>query len=270
MRSLVATKEIEVAVRAFRKRLLEAADDNSNLDWLFPNGERVTCPTYNLDTCYGRIQVGLHDDWDTRIAHLLRFVKEPGSLSSDLEINIPPMLDRRVSGLYVESDNELWLCSRGVFTSFRGRIPKNLVQAYFFKWLMDVDDGGRNATVIPVVSIDSPSLKDDIATFLHAVVSLKEEFKKNPSAGPEHFSGEDAPWSRGKEFEGTVFGNRTSTEIKYEYLHGPLCNRLQDYLKGFLSGSPLGFGKTQRVDAAIVDPGTNRAISMFEVKTAAC
>jgi len=268
MRVLVATKETKGAIRTFRKHLKDVAVEDSKLEWGFPNGERADYPTYTLNSCYGNVQVGLPDAWATRIPHLFRFVKEQGSPSPDVEINIPPELDRKVSGVYVQSEKELWLCSRGAFTAFRGRIPQNLAHAHFKKWLREVDDGSKTANVIPVVSMDSPTFVDDIATFVRAVVELKEKYKQRQSSVPEDLSGDNATWSRGKEFEGTKSSKRTQAEIEYEYLHGPVCNRLENHLKKILSRGRLEFGKNSHVDGAIVYRLSSRATCLFEVKTA--
>ena len=268
MRVLAATNETADAVHAFRERLKRVAVEHSDLEWGFPNGERANYPTYTLTSCYGKVQVGLPDAWATRIPHLFRFVKEQGPPSPDVEINIPPKLDRKVAGTYVQSERELWLCSRGVFTAFRGRIPKKLAHAHFKKWLQEVDDGGKATRVIPVVSMDSPTFGDDIATFVRSVVELKEKHKQRQSSAPEDLSGDNATWSRGKEFEGTKSSKRTQAEFEYEYLHGPVCNRLEDHLKKILSSGHLEFGRNSHVDGAIVDRRTHQATCIFEVKTA--
>jgi len=184
MRALVTNDENSQAVREFRKRLAEIAFSSEDLEWGFPDGERAIHPTYSMNTHLGVIQVGVpNKSWNTRVPHLIRFKKEQGPPSPDVEINIPLEHDRKVSGLYVQSDSEYWLCSRGSFTSYRGQIRRELAFSHFDKWLIQIDDMAKPTSVILVCSLASAKLADDIATFVDAVRKLKSLHK----SGEESF-----------------------------------------------------------------------------------
>jgi hypothetical protein len=268
MKVLSTVSSVQGAVRAFRKRLEEVATSSAQMEWGFPNGERAVYLTYTLDTRSGQIQVGLPSSWGTRIPHLIRSVKDQGPPSPDVEINIPPELDRKIAGAYAQSGAETWLCHRGDFTSFRGRISKEKSLAHFTKWLQEVDDSGKATVMIPVVAISSATFADDLGAFVVAVAKLKELHKQNPVAEPSDFSGNNADWSKGREYEGIKSAEQSQKSISYEYLHGPICNRLEDQLNACTVNGRLKFGRNDHVDAALVDP-MNVAAFLFEVKTAA-
>lgn len=268
MRILSSSQAVADAVRAFRKRVEEAAAEEAMLEWGFPNGERVTYPTYTLNSRDGQIQLGLPASWQSTVPHLIRFVKNQGPPSPDVEINIPQELDRNVAGAYASSESDLWLCHRGIFTAFRGRIPKDRAMEHFSNWLYEVEDGGRISRVVPVAAVGSPTFSDEIATFTRRVVRLKELHKQFPAGGPADYFGTRSSWFRGKEFEGAKSGLRSAAAFSYEYLHGPICNRLEEALQAVVHGRPLKFGRNGHVDAALVN-AEDVAEVLFEVKTAA-
>lgn len=267
MKTLVDKSRVVQAVKAFRTKLDSLAVGSERLEWAFPNGAREKYKTYKLESQYGTVEVGIPTQWGTRIPHLLRLATEQSLRAPDVELNIPLESDRRVSGVYAQSDQSVWLCSRGTFTAFRGRIPQEYSHAHFVKWLRDSDDAGRSAALIPVVSMDSPTFADDIATFVRAVVNLKTRFKAGVSA-PSELTGDSADWSRGKEFEGRKVFTRSASTSEYEYLHGPICNRLEDCLRQVI-GPDQEFGRNSHIDAAIVEKASKLARCIFEVKTAA-
>ena len=271
MRALDTKEENSRAVKSFRERLKDVASKLEDMEWGFPNGDRVIYPTYSITTHLGEIQVGVPKSWNTRVPHLIRFTKEQGPPSPDVEINIPIEHDRRVSGLYVQSGIEYWLCSRGSFTSYRGQIKREITFIHFDKWL--IDDLGKSANVIPVCSLTSPTIANDIATFVAAVQELKQLHKggeEQPEAGK---SGTPPPathgWGAGTEFEGNK-STGGGQKGEYEYLHGPLCNQLAVFLKKVTASNQSVFvTKNANVDAAIVDKIMQSANAIFEVKTSA-
>lgn len=273
MRALETKGENSRAVRNFRKRLKEVAFKLEDLEWGFPNGLRAVYPTYSINTHLGEIQVGVPKSWNTRVPHLIRFTKEHGPPSPDVEINIPIDHDRKVSGLYVQSDNEYWLCSRGSFTSYRGQIKREFTFSYFDKWLIQVDDMDKLANVIPVCSLASPTLANDIATFVSAVQELKQLHKDGEGQPEATVSGGSSPpshgWGTGTEFEGKKNAGGSS-KSEYEYLHGPLCNQLMVFLrKATASNQSVFITKNKHIDVAMADKITQAANSIFEVKTSA-
>jgi len=273
IRALETKKENSRAIRNFRERLKEIAFRSNNLEWGFPNGERGIYPTYSIGTYLGEIQIGVPKSWNTRVPHLIRFRKDQGPPSPDVEINIPIEHDRKISGLYVESDGEYWLCSRGSFTSYRGQIKRDFTFSYFDKWLIQIQDKSKTASVIPVCSIASPTLANDIGSFVAAVQELKRLHKaaEEPLGGSTSNAGKSTivGWGSGKEFEGTKGGGGGSRN-EYEYLHGPLCNQLTDFLKDATAGNESIFvTKSPHVDVAIASKKDKKANAIFEIKTSA-
>jgi hypothetical protein len=274
MHALETKKENSQAVMAFRERLKEVAFRLENFEWGFPNGERGVYPTYSIHTHLGEIQVGVPESWSNRAPHLIRFKKEQGPPSPDVEINIPMEHDRKVSGLYVQADSEYWLCSRGSFTSYRGQIKRDYTFSHFNKWLIEIDDKARSAYVIPVCSLASPTLANDIATFARAVQELKRLHKAGEESSEGTISGEPPStttnvWGTWSEFEGKKNGGG-GARSEYEYLHGPLCNQLMEFLKKSTTLNQAEFvTKNIHVDVAIVDQTSQKASAIFEIKTSA-
>jgi hypothetical protein len=273
MRALETKEENSLAVKNFRKRLKDVAFKLEEMEWGFPNGERADYPTYSIKTRLGEIQVGVPKSWSTRVPHLIRFTKEQGPPSPDVEINIPIEHNRKVSGLYVQSGNEYWLCSRGSFTSYRGQIKREFTFSHFDKWLIQIDDMGKSTNVIPVCSLASPTIANDIVTFVAAVQELKQLHKGGEEQSETIVSGMSPSsshgWGAGTEFEGkkNAGGGQKS---EYEYLHGPLCNQLMAFLREVTASNQSVFvTKNTHVDAAIVDQISRAANAIFEVKTSA-
>ncbi|MCG6400142.1 hypothetical protein [Vibrio fluvialis] len=264
MKTICTESANSKAINKFRASLKTLSSEVGYMEWGFPNGERDEFLTYTLETTLGSIQVGLPEKWSTRIPHLIRFVKDQGPPSPDVEINIPLALDRKVSGLYVDTGTEVLLCSRGLFTSFRGKIRKELALSHFDKWLQKIEDSGQAATVIPVCSLSSESMAEDIASFAKAVISLKESLK---NTNVENVQAQPPKWGLGAEFEGSKSSPGTQG-VEYDYKHGPLCNQLMQYLASNSCSHDYLIRKNIHVDVALVDPADDIAKVIFEVKTA--
>jgi hypothetical protein len=267
MKRIVETeRETRLAVDRFRDRIRELGGKPQNLEWGFPDGHRDNYPTFTLRSKRGDIHIGVPTSWTGRVAHLLRFVKPGGPPSPDVEINIPNKLNRSVSGVYVVTNDSLWLCTRGAFTAFRGQIPRETTLRYFQKWLIDVQDCDREAKVIPVAALDSETLADYLAEFIQTVIDLKTIHK----SGDEPSSDTTLGWHSGEEFEGLKRPTKSGAAEAYEYTHGPLCNGLFRCLKSLLaSRRDLAALKNWNIDAAVVHRPTQRARIIFEVKTTA-
>ena len=274
MKTLVTRKGNLDALRVFRNKLREIAGKPKGLEWSFPNGSREEYPTYLVKTYLGKLQIGVPKRWGTRNPHLIRFAQKQGPLSPDVELNIPKTHDRRISGLYAKHANgEIWLCSRGLFTAFRGKIKRETITfPYFDKWLHEIDDKEKSIQIIPVCSLSSPTIFDDIADFTDAVQKLKKIYKDKSYKiiSPEKINKDSPKLARRDidEFEGMKSsGDKISAE--YPYMHGPLCNQLKISLeKSLEKNKNFIVIKDKHVDAAIVARKTGIAHSIFEVKTA--
>jgi len=271
MRVLGTRAENLRAIKFFRERLVEIAVKLDELEWGFPNGERAIYPTYTVSTHLGDMQIGVPKSWESRIPHLFRFVKDQGPPSPDVEVNIPIDHNRNISGLYVVSNGDYFLCSRGGFTSYRGRIKRAYSLTHFEKWLRDVDDQGKTTRVIMVCALSSPQFADDIGSFVASVQDLKMAYK---SADPTtqvttnaHSIGRPT-WGSFDEFEGKKTGGG-GARVEYDYLHGPLCNQLSAFLRAKLPPEKSDLViKNQHLDVAVVDEKSNKIDMIFEVKTA--
>ena len=273
MQTLETSEANQRALELFRKKLKDISYQQEELEWIFPDGDREKYPTYSIKTYRGELQIGIPKSWKSRIPHLIRFAKEQSPLSPDVELNIPMKHDRGISGLYAENaENEIWLCSRGLFTAYRGRIKRDITFSHFDKWLYNIDDAGKSIQVIPVCSLSSATIADDIADFTAHLQELKRRYKDNSgetiSSAQRNEDILKSPWGDGNEFEGKkISGNKASSEN--EYMHGPLCNQLMNFLKQSIGRSKkFAVKKNRHVDAAIVFNKTGMAHSIFEVKTA--
>ena len=180
MKTLVTPEDNSKALGLFRRKLKNISYKREKLEWRFPNtgGRQGKYPTYLVKTYLGELQIGVPERWGGRNPHLIRFAQRQGSLSPDVELNIPKAHNRRVSGLYSKDANgEIWLCSRGSFTAFRGRIPRDISFSYFDKWLYEIDDKGELLQIIRICSLSSPKIFNHIATFTIAVQELKKRYK---------------------------------------------------------------------------------------------
>lgn len=256
-------KHIKTAIRQFRRLIEDSSFENHVFQWAFPNGEKADVKTYKLRTSSGILGVGIPDrQWNNRIPHLFTLSLDVSPKSPDVEINIPLSLDRRVSGVYVKNGEDIWLCSRGRFTAYRGKIKSDIALAYFDKWLVEVEDGGRTTTIIPVAALTSPDITNQIANFVSSVHELKERYK-NTEDDDSALAG--TTWNNGYEFEGKKTKHSKESETDYEYLHGPICNELHRYLERIALKRRYSISKNKKVDVAIIKD--NKAKAIFEVKT---
>lgn len=238
------------------------------MEWAFPNGETAICITYFVETDLGELLVAVPKEWKSRNAHLFALNHDGSALAPDVEINIPLGLDRKVSGAYVQSGNNVLICHRGGFTAYRGKIPKEYSLAYFNKWLISVTDGDSESSLISITSLESNSLANDIAEFVFAVLEMKTQFKSGESTTTNRVRCSN--WRDGAEFEGVKTSGKLSQPKDYEYLHGPLCNALRRQLKHFVKLLPsVDVLSNVNIDVAIVDTTSDIAIAIFEVKTSA-
>ncbi|MBT1070675.1 hypothetical protein [Pelotalea chapellei] len=266
MREIVITKaEIKKGITQFRAAISKNLKKKQRI-WTFPSGKNESIPTLRIERKEGVLCVGLPSGWNNRVPHLFCIEREGRALSPDVEINIPLDLDRRTGGALVKHRKDIWLCHRGNFNSFRGKIPKQKTLNHFEKWTVPTMDGEKESYVIPVGAVSSPSIIEEMFLFVEAVIELKEQAKLKTSI--KQNEAETSKWSNWEEFEGKKSkGGRTSDGYAYEYLHGPLCNSLNKWLKRWNKEKNNNFATKQNshVDGAIIKNG--KAVAIFEVKT---
>lgn len=269
MKSVITdNKKLSSSVAAFQRRIASLAQQVRSTEWAFPGGGKAVCTTYTVATDLGELLVAVPEKWQGRQAHLFALNYGGGTLAPDVEINIPDGLNRRVSGVYVQSDKSVLICHRGGFTAFQGMIPKDVSFAYFNKWLVAVEDADKEAHLISVASLESKSLANDIAEFVSAVKEMKTQFKSGESVSV--MTTQTSNWRDGTEFEGEKSSGNSGPPTDYEYLHGPLCNALRRQLKELTKRLPaVEVLSNKNVDVAIVDKKSGVAAAIFEVKTSA-
>jgi len=255
-------KEIKLAVDKLRNKIKEEFREiKKNAKLIFPGGGETIGTIYSTETSYGKLFIMIPNQklWNNRVPHLVN-LNSINKKSPDVEINIPLKLDRRVSTCVVKDVNDFLICSRGKLTVYKSAIPKNLTMNYFNKWIIDVYDGDKKIELIPIAALSSPNLSELIAQYVKQVQSIKQEFKKSKLNKKIK---NNKKWGESREFEGNIKRNIKKEVINYEYLHGPICNGLKDYLKEKIINFEIC--STENIDCAIFYK--NEAKVIFEVKT---
>lgn len=283
MRRLNNEKEIRAAAARLRYEIEKSSYRHWEVTWGFPNGHR-----HSRDTCVLRgpkhdIYIGFGALEEDTIAHAIKLV-EHGSDPTDafhpnVEVNISAIGRRGTAGVLAADENNVWLCHSAMFNVFRTRIAREKSLTFFRDFVVPILDDDATREIIPVVVLDSPTFVADLEAFVLRVLDLKEHFKagdviSSPSEAESansrsHVDVDPWRWNDGDEFEGTkTIATRNS--VTYEYLHGPVCNRLKNALLDWVSGKELAdkltIRRTVNIDAAIVG-ANNRARVIFEVKT---
>lgn len=263
MREILTRKrDIAAAVARFRRAIAALDAHPRKAEWVFPNGVRETISTYTIVTRSGRLLVGLpaRAGAGGRVPHLLRLDRDDGGLTADIEINIAPALERKVSGVYLRDGKSVWLATRGRFTAYRGTLTRERVFQHFEKWLIDTADGNARAQVIPVAALDSPTLADDVADFVRAVVALKSDYRHGEGSAVQ------TGWRENE--TGNTVAEIGAKVDSHGDLHGPLCSTLEARLLALTHMSARHkVCRNSEIDVALVDARTNCARAIFEVRT---
>jgi hypothetical protein len=179
------------------------------------------------------------------------------------EINFPLSgVNRRISGAVAEDEKgRLCMVHRGQIGGGRKGIGSELFWRHFDGGPSLVVDGGRDAELIVVGSLESPRLLHHIQFFVREVERIKslahspEEPENSAGNGEEEFDIKDI----GLEFEGTKTYSVTR-KIEASCDHGIIVNRLRRRLRkdGYL------VGKDRFRDLYVHQDGM--ITSLFEVK----
>ena len=263
---LIEEREIKDAIKLFRKKIQTELSGPIERDFAFPGGGTTKGKEYHAPTKYGKLTVSFPNDYswnNNRIPHLLNLNPPNGKHSPDVELNIALKLNRNISGCFVKKDNELWVCSRGQFTSYKSAIKKVDAFSHFQKWIITVEDDKKESDIIPIAALSYPSVGDQLANFVNQVKILKQNHKENRVFEYENVN---KKWIEFAEYEGRISKNNKSRKIEYEYLHGPICNLLIDYLKQQSHNfHDFEVKSNKHVDAALIS--RDKAKAIFEVKT---
>jgi hypothetical protein len=143
----------------------------------FPGGSYSKCAEYLLPCSEGKLYAMIPGDWGERIPLLFTLNPKIANFTSDVEINIPLGLNRSVGGCFVNDSEEILICNRGRFTSFKSSIPYKVSLEFFKEQLISVNDAGKDANVIYITNLSSPSLVDEISIFVKRLKKLKFRIK---------------------------------------------------------------------------------------------
>src|SRR5262245_47366901 len=97
---LTGKRDIAAAVGSFRRAIAQIAPPPRKAEWTFPNGKSLVLTTYTLTTPSARLRVGLPLRASARVPHLFHLERDEVTLTPDVELTVPVMLDRRQSGVY--------------------------------------------------------------------------------------------------------------------------------------------------------------------------
>jgi hypothetical protein len=267
-------QEINATIKIFRAKLKNFAHKENESTWIFPNGDKIEIPSYQITTESGLLEVGLPNQWNNRVPHLFRFFNDTAwPKSPEVEINIADVQGGNASGVFVKSEEDIFICSRGDFTAFRGRIPRETSFLYFPNKIIECNEKSRHTNLINITNIKSPRFIENFAFFIKQIAKLKSDFKNHKTQNPAtiELDESDANWSFSDEFEGQkTIASNLGDELSYDYTHGPLCNFLKEKLSEVLnkqSNNTHQVLKNKHIDVAIVSNESQKADIIFEVKT---
>lgn len=166
--------KIEEAVSHIKSQVIKLAVKNKKTEKHFPGGLSTSGFEYKVPCSLGFLYVMLPDKyWNERIPLLFTLNPKSSNFTSDVEINMPLGLDRSVGGCFIEDGNDILICNRGRFTSFKSSIPINTSLTFFKDKVISVNDGGKDAEVIYIANLKSTECIDQIAAFVKKLKALK-------------------------------------------------------------------------------------------------
>lgn len=272
---IVDASQLQVSAEKLRAALRRHAYREQNVVWGTPSGVREEFPTFVLSGRSHDIYVGIGDGIGRpgTYSHLIRLVEHgagpTSAFSPDVEVNISTAGRNGAGGVFAIESGRLFLCRLAILNAYRGRIKEHVALEFFAEHAVLIQTRKGERRVLPVVALDSANFVQDLEDFVERVLSFKEYFKgDSDSAGTTRPPTDSQtlmwPWHDSEEFEG-VKSLDARAPVSYEYLHGPLCNRLSTALRNW-AGERFDVRSTKNIDSAIVaQNGIARVI--FEVKT---
>ena len=177
MRVLVNGKKIERAQQEFMK-LVSSNSTKHRMRIGDPGGHRENALVY---------WIGCVDLWANfekplepgeRYWNLFGLGKPDSVARTMCEINLPTRgINRRLSGAFARSGEDLCILHRGHFNAYRGRIPMDYVYANFKGTWISVGDGDRDSKLLSVGKLSDTEFLYDLRDFVQAVTKLKETYK---------------------------------------------------------------------------------------------
>ena len=177
-RVLTVEKELRAAVSTFQKNIRNNCQFRASEPFTFPgNPEVFIANIYVFRSTSKNLVIGIRPEDPRKKIFYHWFRLGDAHRSSDLELNIPIALNRRLNVCVVEQESDILICCRGKFTSYQDRIPQAFSLDYFSNRLIYVDDITADKKMIEVSSVSSKSLCSDLMGFTQKVKDLKESFK---------------------------------------------------------------------------------------------
>jgi hypothetical protein len=178
----ITGNELRHSVEEFRKRISSEMSPKGKKTFLFPGGESGEGDNYEQSTSHGLLSIIIVADQEhlNRYRHYINLNQENKVVASDIEINIPKELDRRVSTLLAKDQDHRYICNRGKFTVHMRSLKKSDILEYFateHRNVFQVSEHNKIASVIRVANIDSKNLFEEIALFTRQVKTFKNRFR---------------------------------------------------------------------------------------------
>ena len=179
MLSEVSGNELHRAVEYFRERIRSELSQKGKRRFSFSGGGSGEGDNYELITPYGLLSI-IYFDATSRYIHLINLDQSNDVVASDMEINIPKTLDRRIATVLARDLEHLYICNRGKFTIHMGSLKKSIAIDYFssnYGITDQVMECDKISSVIRIADINSESMFADIALFTRQVKDFKEQFR---------------------------------------------------------------------------------------------
>ena len=186
---LLEPDEIVETNRWFRNSVMSNSIESRKVTRHFAGGDSSGGIEYTLNCQYGKFMVMFPDKerWNERIPNLFSLNPKGSDYTSDVEINIPVGLNRSVGGCFVKNTDEILICNRGVFTSYKSSIRKEISLQHFKDSIIHVQDGDRESDIIMIANLTESDFIDQLALFTKELKKLKFKIKVEIQNNNPHY-----------------------------------------------------------------------------------
>lgn len=269
MRIVNEALETKDGLRAIRRELVGQLGKPRESSWSFPGAGKELLPTWYSDNLRrGPFAIAVGDDgyWENRTPILIARAELRDGITPTVEINIPFVdgrVKRSVAGcLCLDTDGKFLVAHRGKrFTATPSIVPKGTIHQYFFKWLQVVTDDDKETPVIPVGYVGR-GLVTQMAAFADQVAALKKRW--GGAEGKYADLSKAQGWRDELRFPDSIERAIAPGKIAFEYRHGPIQARLQEFLETLLFPSYRAV-LNNHIDLALLK--NDNVVAIFEVKT---
>lgn len=175
---LTEPQDIRSAVNQFKDQIIKSSTSNKKTQKNFSEGASTIGIEYSIPCQQDILYVMIPDkEWKERVRLLFTLNPRTTNFTSDVEINLPLGLDRSISGCFVKDGDDMLICNRGRFTSFKSTISMKITLKYFKDSVIAVDDFDKQSEVIYIANLSSLTLIEEIIAFVKKVKQLKFKIK---------------------------------------------------------------------------------------------